>query len=225
MPSPPPSGRVAPGEGPAGPRLDAMTESGPRAPAPAAGGASGAFADALADLRAAHPRPEVRLRPIPDPPGLAPFAVTLAADVLDPHGAEADPLATGRFVLLHDPAGSPVWRGDFRVVTYIRASLEPDVATDHLAGAVAWDWLAEALERRHAAHTEAGGTATRQLAEHFGTLALEPGWTDIELRASWTPGPRDLGAHLEAWSDMICAFAGLPPLADDDVPAAVPLRP
>lgn len=172
------------------------------------------FRRALAELRDARPRPPVRLREIPAPPGLAPHAVALAADVCEDVTAE-DPagpvLATGRFVLLHDPTGSPQWRGRFRAVTYIRASLEPDVATDHLAGAVAWTWLVEALETRHAEHTEAGGVATRQLAESFGTLAGEPDVTDIELRASWTPSGRDLGAHLEAWSDMICAFAGLPP--------------
>lgn len=173
-----------------------------------------AFRDALADLRDARPRPEVRLRPIEAPPGPAPHAVALAAEVLDPAAGEDGVLATGRFVLLHDPAGSPVWHGTFRAVTYIRASLEPEAANDHLAGAVAWTWLAEALDQRHAAHSHAGGTATRQLAEHFGVLADEPGWTDLELRASWTPAPRDLGAHLEAWSDMICAFAGLPPEAD-----------
>lgn len=178
-------------------------DAGPRPGAPAA------FRDALADLRAAATRPEVRLRWIPAPAGAAPYAVALAADV-DPEVAGPTP-ATGRFMLLHDPAGSPVWRGRFRVVTYIRASLEPDVATDHLAGAVAWAWLSEALDQRHARHTEAGGTATRQLAESFGILAAEPAWTDLELRASWTPAPRDLGAHLEAWSDVVCAFAGLPP--------------
>lgn len=202
-----------------------MTVTGPthaaRADVPAA------FRAALADLRDARPRPQVLLREIPAPPGLAPHAVALAADVCgDGVGGVAGPildgppevLATGRFVLLHDPAGSPQWRGTFRAVTYIRASLEPDVATDHLAGAVAWTWLVEALETRHAEHTEAGGVATRQLAESYGTLAHEPDVTDIELRASWTPAGRDLGAHLEAWSDMICAFAGLPPESMLDAP-------
>ncbi|WP_295016287.1 DUF3000 domain-containing protein [uncultured Micrococcus sp.] len=187
----------------------------PARPAPTA-----AFRDALADLRDARPRTEVRLRRIEAPRGLAPHAVALAAEVHDPAGGGEAALATGRFVLLHDPAGSPAWHGVFRAVTYIRASLEPEAAADHLAGAVAWTWLTEALDLRHAEHTHAGGTATRQLAEHFGVLAEEPGWTDLELRASWTPAPRDLGAHLEAWSDMICAFAGLPPEADAEPPPA-----
>ena len=72
----------------------------------------------------------------------------------------------------------------------------------------------------HAEHSHAGGTATRSIAEGFGTLSAAPDTTDIELRASWTPAPRDLGSHLEAWSDMICAFAGLPPEHAADVHTA-----
>ena len=75
---------------------------------------------------------------------------------------------------------------------------------------------------RHAEHSHAGGTATRSIAEGFGTLSAAPDTTDIELRASWTPAPRDLGSHLEAWSDMICAFAGLPPEHAADVSTAGP---
>ena len=203
-----------------GPRRLALA-TGPRAAAaPASAGLPAAFRRALADLRDARPRPEVRLREIPAPEGQAPHAVALAADVCGGPGAGDEVLATGRFVLLHDPSPAARWPGGFRAVTWIRASLEPDVALDHLAGAVAWTWLVEALERRHAEHTGAGGTATRSIAEGFGTLGAAPDATDIELRASWTPAPRDLGAHLEAWSDMICAFAGLPPEHADDAPAA-----
>lgn len=205
-----------------------MTVIGPRRPAPAPGAPEAAvpstpeglppvFRRALADLRDARPRAQVRLREIPAPEGQAPWAVALAADVCADAGVDEEVLATGRFVLLHDPSPAARWIGGFRAVTWIRASLEPDVALDHLAGAVAWTWLVEALERRHAEHTQAGGTATRSIAEGFGTLGAAPDATDIELRASWTPAPRDLGAHLEAWSDMICAFAGLPPDSGADL--------
>jgi len=200
-----------------GPRRLPSARRAAEAPAPPA-----AFRRALADLRDARPRTEVRLRQIPAPEGQAPFAVALAADVCGGPGATDDVLATGRFVLLHDPAPDARWPGGFRAVTWIRASLEPDVALDQLAGAVAWTWLVEALERRHAEHSQAGGTATRSIAEGFGTLGTAPDATDIELRASWTPAPRDLGSHLEAWSDMICAFAGLPPEHAVAAPAAGP---
>lgn len=176
------------------------------------------FREALAGLRRARQRQEVTLDEIPAPGRLAPFAVALAAEVHDPAAEAPTELATGRFILLHDPAGSPVWQGRFRVVTYIRASLETDLGSDPMVGAVAWTWLVEALETHHARYTEAGGTATRVLSESFGGLATRPDATDIELRASWTPDGPDSTEHLEAWTDMVCAFAGLPPVPDGVTP-------
>ncbi len=125
---------------------------------------------------------------------------------------EDDELATGRFILLHDPEGSAVWDGEFRIVTYIRAQLEAEMGNDAMLGSVAWTWLVDALEHHSAQYRAAGGTATRILSESFGTLAERPETIDIELRASWTPASSDVQAHLEAWSDMVCTFAGLPPL-------------
>lgn len=137
-----------------------------------------------------------------------------AAALAPASGSDDVELATGRFILLHDPDGSAVWDGEFRIVTYIRAQLEPDMGNDEMLGSVAWTWLVEALENHQAEYRSAGGTATRVLSESFGTLADRPGTIDIELRASWTPAGRDITAHLEAWSDMVCTFAGLPPLPD-----------
>jgi len=74
------------------------------------------FAAALADLRSAALRAEVRLTEIPAPRRVAPFSVALSGDVLpgprgadlpDDHDHDVDPLATGRFVVLHDPACPP----------------------------------------------------------------------------------------------------------------------
>ncbi|MGN6443381.1 MAG: DUF3000 domain-containing protein [Arthrobacter sp.] len=199
------------------------------------------FLHALGTLRKARCRKELRLAEIPAPARLAPFAVALGAEVMVPGaGAPSTPmhgpaalafaaasgtagpaadedeteLATGRFILLHDPEGSAVWDGEFRIVTYIRAELEPEMGTDQMLGTVAWTWLVEALENHKAGYRAAGGTATRVLSESFGTLAERPGSIDIELRASWTPDSSDVQAHLEAWSDMVCTFAGLPPLPD-----------
>jgi hypothetical protein len=188
------------------------------------------FRTALAGLRQASCRSELRLEEIPAPSRLAPFAVALGAEVFQqaqparrpvhgPAGTELVPqepeeLATGRFILLYDPQGSAVWDGTFRVVTYIRAQLEADMGNDALLGSVAWTWLAEALENHGAAHHNAGGTATRILSESYGTLEDRPDTIDIELRASWTPDNPDLRRHLEAWSDMVCTFAGLPPLPE-----------
>lgn len=203
------------------------------------------FLHALGTLRKAQCRSELRLAEIPAPARLAPFAVALGAEVMAPgpgsgptpvHGPAAmalaaasgteddddTELATGRFILLHDPEGSAVWDGEFRIVTYIRAQLEPEMGNDEMLGTVAWTWLVEALENHKAPYRAAGGTATRVLSESFGTLSDRPGSIDIELRASWTPASSDVTAHLEAWSDMVCTFAGLPPLPDGV--AALPRR-
>ena len=203
------------------------------------------FLHALGTLRKAQCRSELRLAEIPAPARLAPFAVALGAEVMASgtgsgttpvHGPAAmalaaaagteddddTELATGRFILLHDPDGSAVWDGEFRIVTYIRAQLEPEMGNDEMLGTVAWTWLVEALENHTAPYRAAGGTATRVLSESFGTLSDRPGSIDIELRASWTPASSDVAAHLEAWSDMVCTFAGLPPLPDGV--AALPRR-
>src|SRR5204862_2744529 len=103
------------------------------------------FRRALDSLRSAHLRPEVLLEEGPAPQRLAPFAVAMSADVVGP---DDDELGTGRFVLLHDPAGHEAWQGTFRVVTFVRAALEPDLASDPLVPSVGWSWLVEALEAR-----------------------------------------------------------------------------
>lgn len=201
------------------------------------------FLYALGTLRKARCRSELRLDEIPAPARLAPFAVALGAEVIVPSGGkdrspvhgpaamalarsaaagaaagddadDGEELATGRFILLHDPDGSAVWDGEFRIVTYIRAQLDAEMGNDEMLGSVAWTWLVEALETHNAPYRAAGGTATRVLSESFGTLADRPASIDIELRASWTPASADVQAHLEAWSDMVCTFAGLPPLPD-----------
>ena len=196
------------------------------------------FLFALGTLRQARCRSELRLEEIPAPARLAPFAVALGAEVIatgdtagfgaahGPAAAGLEPasgsddveLATGRFILLHDPDGSAVWDGEFRIVTYIRAQLEPEMGNDEMLGSVAWAWLVEALENHSAPYRSAGGTATRVLSESFGTLSERPNSIDIELRASWTPATPDITTHLEAWSDMVCTFAGLPPLPDGVTP-------
>jgi hypothetical protein len=36
----------------------------------------------------------------------------------------------------------------------------------------------------------------------------------MEIRASWTPTGPDLGIHLQAWTELLCTIAGLPPLPE-----------
>ena len=171
------------------------------------------FRAALVALRSAPVRPEVVLAEAPAPRRLAPWAVALTADVVD---AGREEMATGRLVLLHDPAGHEAWNGVFRLVTFLRAALEPEIVADPMLPRVGWTWLEEALAARGAAYAAASGTVTRVVSESFGAMANHPSSAEIEIRASWTPLDQDVAAHLTAWSELLCTAAGLPP-----VPAGV----
>jgi len=160
-------------------------------------------------LRATILRPEVSLEEVPAPQRIAPFALALSADVT----SDGDELATGRFVLLHDPAGPEAWQGTYRIVTFVRAGLESDLGQDAMLGQVGWSWLEESLAVGGAEYTAAGGTVTRVVSETFGALAGPPPTVEIEVRASWTPLD-DVVTHLEAWSNLLCTVAGLPPVTD-----------
>jgi hypothetical protein len=170
------------------------------------------FSRALAALRGATPRPEIVLEETPAPQRLAPHAVALTADVIAPQDPETE-LGTGRLVLLHDPAGHEAWQGTFRVVTYVRAELEHEMAADPLLPGVGWAWLTEALDGHAATFAAASGTVTRVASESFGAISGEPASAQIEIRASWTPLDDAFDAHLLAWCDLLCTTAGLPPLA------------
>ena len=55
--------------------------------------------------------------------------------------------------------------------------------------------------------------------EGFGEMASDGADAQIELRASWTPGG-GVGAHVTAWSDLLCTLAGLPPVGARRHPAS-----
>ncbi|WP_205855615.1 DUF3000 domain-containing protein [Phytoactinopolyspora endophytica] len=185
-----------------------------------------AFLRAVETLRSAQFRAEVQLEEPPAPKRLATYTFALSADVIvdDEHDPDPDPVATGRLVLLHEPDGHEAWHGDFRLVTYIRASLEPEMGADPLLLAVAWTWLTDALEARSAPYTAASGTVTRVNSEGFGGMADEPPTCEVEIRASWTPQVSetssgravvqepDLEPHALAWGDGLTMAAGLLPL-------------
>lgn len=164
----------------------------------------------LEDLRGT--RPELTFESEPAPRRLAPQAVAFAATV-EINGTE---VGRGRFVLLYDPAGQAGWCGCFRVIAYLRADLEPEIAADPLVGQVGWSWLTESLEARDAAFEAPSGTVTRVVTEGFGSKQDEPVTTEFEMRASWSPagGPGSFGLdrHIAAWSDALCVASGLPPL-------------
>ena len=176
----------------------------------------GPFQRALASLDRAEMRPEVTVERTPAPPRLAPYSLAFTAEV----EVEGEELASGRFVVLHDPAGHDEWAGTFRLVTFVRAALEPDIASDPLFAEVGWAWLTEALTAHGASYVSASGTVTRVASEGFGGLAGRLPPAEVEIRASWTPADEELGAHLAAWGDLLCTVAGLPPAT----PGVSPLR-
>ena len=180
-----------------------VAENRPPAPSPL-------FAQTAAEVRGAVFRDDFSVREISAPQGLAPEAIALAGDVRPDEEGVDSVLGTGRFVLLHDPASPAAWEGQWRIVCFAQAPLEPDIGIDPLLADVAWSWLVDALATHRAGHSAAAGTATKTLSKGFGSLTAEGDGAQIELRASWSPdGP--ITPHLDAWAELVCMLAGLPP--------------
>jgi hypothetical protein len=184
--------------------------------------AEATFAEAAAAFlagRDAQVGPGFCFEDVPAPKRLAPYASAIAVTV-ERDGAD---VAWGRLVLLYDPDGQEGWGGMFRLVAYIRADVEPEIAADPLLGEVGWSWLSEALDLHVPGYAVPSGTVTRVITEGFGAKRDELPLTGFELRASWSPtGPGDraddndldtldLSAHISAWCDCLSAAAGLEP--------------
>jgi hypothetical protein len=176
----------------------------------------GPFQRALDTLRSAVEgdpgRPELELEDMPAPQRLAPFTAAISASVYREDAAQPNgetEIAMGRLIVLYDPEGRSGWVGEFRIVAYIRADLEPEIAADPLIGSVAWSWLTESLEA--AGYAGVSGTVTRAVSESFGDKQDEPSTTELEMRASWSPTGDDLAGHVAAWCEVMCKAAGLPP--------------
>ncbi len=183
-------------------------------------GIPGDFTLAVASVRRARTRPEVRLSEIPAPQRIAPHALALSAEV----DAAGDDLATGRFVLLHDPDGQDAWQGTMRLVTYARASLEPEFADEPMLSEVGWAWLTDALFEAGAEPLALGGTVTRVLSDCHGVLSDREPTIELEVRASWTAATPDIAPHLAGWSGLLCTVAGLQPLPEGVASLRRPLR-
>ena len=166
------------------------------------------FRKAVVALSAVQPRPEMRCEPIPAPRRLAPWAYAWGLEL----PGTGHPSATGRLVLLHDPAGHEGWKATLRLVGFVRVELDGELADDPLLPAVSWSWLADALSGSGAEYTALGGTVTQTSSTRFGAIAGPERVNDIELRASWTPVGDSLMAHGEAFCELMAAAAGLPPV-------------
>jgi hypothetical protein len=168
-------------------------------------------------------RAEFSFEDVPAPKKLAPFAAATSASVARD---DAD-IAFGRLVLLYDPVGHDGWPGCYRLISYVRAEVDEEIAADPMLCQVGWDWLIEALDARTPGYATPSGTVTRVTTEGFGGKASEPPVYGFEQRASWSPvvpatvpagspddpADLDLAGHVMAWCDSLAAAAGLPPLA------------
>jgi len=175
------------------------------------------FTVAVGALRTLKPRLEFHLEEAPAPQRLAPDAIALTADLSN---ADDDELASGRFVLLHDPDGAQEWEGNFRVVVFARAALESDLAGDPLLADVGWSWLVDALSSSGAESVQLGGTVTRTTGNSFGTMSDRAGDASIEIRASWTPAgnsgvAHQMDRHVRAWLALLELAAGIVPVPRD----------
>lgn len=167
------------------------------------------WAQAVDSLNLSGVRPELIMEEVPPPSRLAPYSIAMAVDAVSP--ADED-LATGRFVVLHDPDGQPAWDGTFRIVTFVKAAMEPDVVTDDMFDDVAWAWLGDSLSDCDA--TNLSGTVTRTVSRAFAGLEDRSLQTDLEIRASWTSQSSDVGKHLAAWLALVEMCAGMAPLPE-----------
>ena len=207
------------------PARSAPARAGRSAPAPdsAAEATFAGVAAAFMAGRDALARRDLQFEDVPAPKRLAPYATAIAATV---QRDDAD-VAWGRLVLLYDPEGQQGWDGFYRLVAYIRAEVEPEIAADPLLGEVGWSWLSEALDAHVPGYAVPSGTVTRVITEGFGAKRDELPLTGFELRASWSPvgdheaqgtesgqgdpATLDFSAHIAAWCDCLSAAAGLEP--------------
>lgn len=166
------------------------------------------FDEILADIRGVPARHELILEEIPAPQKLAPFAFAMTADT-------EDEIATARLVLLHDPDGQDGWGGNFRCVTFVRADVDHEMASDPMVANVGWSWLIESLEKFGCEYVQPSGTVTRVASASFGTLGERADDSELEIRASWTPtNSGEIANHVRAWLDLLERCAGLAPTPD-----------
>jgi len=176
------------------------------------------FEDLVNSLRTFTPRAEIVLEEVPAPQKLATYAFAFSADVSNGLlGDDEDEIASGRFVLLHEPGGQDTWEGEFRCVTFVRADVDPVMQQDPLLPEVGWSWFLEALESEKCALAAPSGTVTRVSSASFGKLSPRNDESEIEIRASWTPAitePIEIMKHIAGWCRLITDVAGLEPIPD-----------
>lgn len=173
-------------------------------------------------LRVVTPRSEIILEEVPAPQKLATFAFAFTADVSNGLLGDAEnEIASGRFVLLHEPGGQDTWEGEFRCVTFLSADVDEAMQDDPLLPEVGWTWLLDCLSAAGCEFNAPSGTVTRVSSASFGKLSPRNDESEIEIRASWSPIIKegsDMLAHINAWCDLLGEVAGLPPAVEGVAP-------
>ena len=169
-------------------------------------------------LRTFTPRDEIILEEVPAPQKLASHSFAFTADISNGAlGDNEEEVASGRFVILHEPGGQDTWEGDFRCVTFMRADVESEMQEDPLLPEVGWNWLLDSLATTGAEFNAPSGTVTRVSSASFGKLSPRNSDSEIEIRASWSPvinTPADIFLHVQAWCNLITEVSGLPPVPE-----------
>ncbi|OUZ09668.1 enoyl-CoA hydratase [Aeromicrobium sp. PE09-221] len=180
-------------------------------------GTPAAFTRAVEQIMRVDARPELTIHVMPPPQRIAPYAHAISGDL----AVAGEDVATGRFICLYDPAGHEAWEGSFRCVTFAKADIEPEMASDPVLTEVGWSWLTDALDAEGAGYHAASGSVTVVRTDSFGQMAEDGSSAQVEVRASWSPDTdTDTGCHAQAWMHLLAELAGLPPLT----PGVIPLR-
>jgi hypothetical protein len=179
-------------------------------------------------LRVLSLRPEIILEEVPAPQKLATFAFAFTADVSNGLLGDAeDEIASGRFVLLHEPGGQETWEGEYRCVTFLSADVDEAMQDDPLLPEVGWSWLLDSLSEAGCEFNAPSGTVTRVSSASFGKLSPRNDESEIEIRASWSPiinESSDMLAHIQAWCNLLGEVAGLPPVVEGVAPISTARR-
>lgn len=176
------------------------------------------FDELIELLRTFTPRDEIILEEVPAPQKLATHSFAFTADISNGAlGDDEEEVASGRFVILHEPGGQDTWEGDFRCVTFMRADVESEMQEDPLLPEVGWNWLLDSLASTGAEFNAPSGTVTRVSSASFGKLSPRNSDSEIEIRASWSPiitSVDDIFLHVQAWCNLMTEVAGLPPVPE-----------